>query len=72
MEALVAIELADLMQVRESATKDLQQRGGWRDGRRKGGRSCKPALLTGVLGIIFNQPGGRGGEVANQPCSQVC
>ena len=47
MEALVAIELADIMQVRDAATKDLQQRGGWRElrssqqpARGKEGRSC--------------------------------
>ena len=66
MEALVAIELADIMQVRESATKDLQQRGGWTDRRRKC-RSC-----TGVLNNISSQPGGTRVAVANQPSTQVC
>ena len=36
MEALVAIITGRFMQVREAATRDLQQRGGWRQRRRSG------------------------------------
>ena len=39
MEALVAIRTGRFMQVREEATRDLQQRGGWPGGRKRG-RSC--------------------------------
>ena len=74
MEALEAIELADIMQVRDAATKDLQQRGGWRERRimssQPGGRRGEVAdhlLPSGVLRIMSNQPGGRRDAVADHP-----
>ena len=40
MEALVAIRTGRFMQVREAATRDLQQRGGWAVGRRERSSCC--------------------------------
>ena len=59
MEALVAIITGRFMQVREAATRDLQQRGGRTEGRKEvcressasqggeEGRSCSPSLPSG-------------------------
>ena len=43
MEALVANQMAGIMQVRDAATRDLMQRGGWRQRRSR----QQPAIRRG-------------------------
>ena len=58
MEALVAIKTGRFMQVREAATRDLQQKGGRTMGRKE---ECRESSAS---------QGGRRDAVAHHPCHQ--